>query len=481
MGLHKKLIVSFAAAAIVVIGLFSWQNFSLSKEQITGARRAKIELLTEIINNGLKSLMLEGRGSEFQKFLDNLIAEDIAAIRIFTEDGRILNSTIPGEIGQRIPYKDMSVYRAHQNLTIYYQSADGKKIFSTVVLIRNDRICQRCHGGIEQIRGILDVEYSSHESETETAGSAARIAWTALLTLFCLIGSLGLLSLYLIKRPLAEIAGSIEKDDGGDQLRRLSEGRNDEIGRIAEKMAVIMADIHRNREEIDRYHADRDLHIENMASLGELAAAVAHDIKNPLAGISGALQVLAEDFPEDSPRKEITREILEEIGRLDSAVKDLLLFARPPDMHLIPVDINAIIEKVRDRVAARAATLKVGLDLVPAAVPALMVDPEQLERAFLNIALHSLEAMPYGGQLRFVLRDSPETGEIKITVSDTGPGIPEEKLKDIFKPFFSSKHSGSGLGLAIARNIVKGHRGRIEVESAIGKGTRYTVILPETR
>jgi signal transduction histidine kinase len=481
MGLHKKFILCFAAIAFLTIGFFSWQNFRINKEQIRDNRRGKIELLNEIINNGLKSLMLEGRGREFQKFLENLIAEDIVAIRIFTEDGMILNSTVPGEIGQRFQHKDRSVLQARNDLSLFStDGGKGKKVFSKIVLIRNDRLCQRCHGGVEHIRGMLDVEFASRGTDNDIAETARGITRTALITLTLLAGSIWLLSRYLVKRPLEELISSIEKVAGGDMREQLSTNRNDEIGRLASNLNAIMADIDRKRAEIDKCRADRDVYVEKMASLGELAASVAHDIKNPLAGISGALQVLAEDFPEDSPRKDITREILDEIDRLDGAVKDLLLFARPPDMHLIPVNINAIIEKVMAKVTQRAGELKVGIDLLAAEVPAVMVDPEQLERAFGNIALHSLESMPYGGQLKFAVHDSRQQNEIEITVSDTGPGIPEDNLKDIFKPFFSSKHSGSGLGLAITRNIIEGHRGRIAVESAPGKGTRYRIILPKT-
>jgi len=481
MGLHKKFVLFFAAIALLSVGFSSWQNFRINEEQIRDNRRGKIELLSEIINNGLKSLMLEGRGREFQKFLENLIAEDIVAIRIFTEDGMILNSTVPGEIGQKFQHKNMTVYRTRNDQSIFStDGGKGKKIFSRIVLIRNDRLCQRCHGGVEHIRGMLDVEFANKGTDNDIAEAADTITRIALVTLAFLIGSIWLLSKYLMKRPLEEITHSIEKIAGGDRREQLPTYRNDEIGRLASNLNTIMADITRNREEIDRCRADRDVHIEKMASLGELAASVAHDIKNPLAGISGALQVLAEDFPDDSPRKDITREILDEIDRLDGAVKDLLLFARPPDMHLIPVDINAIIEKVMARVAPRAEAQKVSIDLIYGKVPVIMVDPDQLERALGNIALHSLQSMPYGGQLKFSVQESRDQNEIEITVSDTGPGIPEDNLKDIFKPFFSSKHSGSGLGLAITRNIIEGHRGRIAVESVFGAGTLYRIILPNT-
>lgn len=483
MGLYKKFILCFTAVALLTIVFFSWQNFRISQEQIRDNRRGKIELLNEIINNGLKSLMLEGRGREFQKFLENLIAEDIVAIRIFTADGIILNSTVPGEIGQRFQHKDLSAVRTRSEQSLFSLDEEkGRKVFSKIVLIRNDRLCQRCHGGGAHIRGMLDVEFASKGTEQAIAAAAGGVTRVALITLFLLFGAAWLLGRYLIKKPLGELIGSVEQIAGGAQGSQLPIPRGSkELGRLVSTLNAIMADIDRKRAEIDQCRADRDAYVEKMASLGELAATVAHDIKNPLAGISGALQVLAEDFPEDSPRKDIAGEILSEIDRLDGAVKDLLLFARPPDMHLIPVDINAIIEKVMARVAPRIEEQKCRMELKSTEVPAVLADPEQMGRAIGNIALHSLQSMPCGGLLEFAVQGGPEPDQVEITVSDTGPGLPGDKLKDIFKPFFSSKHSGSGLGLAITRNIVEGHRGRIEVESSPGQGTRYRIILLSIR
>lgn len=241
----------------------------------------------------------------------------------------------------------------------------------------------------------------------------------------------------------------------------------------------MLADIRRLKTDVDRCRVDKDRNIEKMASLGELAAAVAHDIKNPLAGISGALQVLAEDYADDNPRKEIACEILNEIARLDMSVKDLLVFARPPELNLILTDINAIIEKVADMLKMQTAKMNADIQFIDGKVPGIMVDPEQMEKVLLSISLHCLQSLQQGGRLTFATEDLRQTDELQITVSDTGAGMTGEKLKNIFKPFFSTKHSGTGLGLAISRNVIEHHRGRITVESRVGAGTTFRIILPK--
>lgn len=290
-----------------------------------------------------------------------------------------------------------------------------------------------------------------------------------------------LLKIYLIKKPFTEIIDSLSKVEKGDLKARILTERRDEIGTLAAKINSILSEFEKSRKEIDNYQTDKMRHIEKMASIGEVAAAVAHEIKNPLAGISGALQVLAEDFPDDSPRKEIANDVLAEIERLDRAVKDLFIFSRPPELNLILTDINAIIEKVRASIQMAALKLNVKINSISDNIPEIIVDPDQMEKALLNIANNMIYSMSDGGTLTIAAFNRLHTNEIEIALSDTGTGLYEEDIKEVFKPKFSTKRSGTGLGLAISRNIVESHKGRIEVESSIGTGSTFRIILPQKR
>lgn len=482
MDLHKKITLLFAAIAVVVVGFFSWEDIQFHKLRINASRTGRVELLTEIIGNGLRSLMIEGRGRDFQKFLENLIAEDISAIRLFTQEGKILNSTVPGEIGRRVPDKSIpSENLLLKGFSLFNRDDADKRVFSKVVLIKNDRICQRCHGGTEHIRGVLDVEFATSDSDAKMSDAIGSVARSGLIMLFVLVGSVWLLARYLLKSPLDLLAASTRRDAEGALLEKIIAGRQDEIGRLAIQFRELRADIDRKMEEIANCRADRDSRMEKMASIGELAAAVAHEIKNPLAGISGALQVLAEDFPDDSPRKEISQEILQEIERLDKAVKDLLFFAVPPELHQIPVDMHAVIDKVSRLLRPLAATLEVTTTVTADAAVSALIDPEQMEIALMNIAHFSFQSLQKGGHLTIGAYDRQDTGSIEIIMADTGPGLSEEKVAEIFRPFFSTKHSGSGLSLAITSNIINRHNGTISVESRPGTGTAFHILIPKTR
>lgn len=477
MSLHRKFTLFTALVMSAVIVVFSIINFEINKRQLRANQTDKVEHLAEIVRNGLMTIMLEGRGKEFQKFLDALVAEDIESIRIITENGSIINSTVPGEIGKKVSREYLSSYRSHEDMPAYLDSRAGGTVYSQIVLIKNDWICQRCHGNKENIRGFLDVEVSSAETEKRISDLRKTAVVSVLLVMALISVVVRLISRYLFERPVSAIIETVKKFEKGDYHSRADMQRNDELGALAESLNTILSDLEKSKAEIDRCLMDKDIHIAKMASLGELAATVAHDIKNPLAGISGALQVLAEDFPADSPRKEIAAEILNEIERLDASVKDLLVFARPPGLNVILTDINAVLEKIKYSLLPEATSLNVQINLISDNIPEVMIDPEQMEKALLNIAHSCISSMEGGGKLTVATKRKDDAGRVEIAISDTGRGIPEENLKDVFKPFFSTKHSGTGLGLAISRNIVENHGGTIEVESQRGSGTTFRIIL----
>jgi signal transduction histidine kinase len=481
MGLHKKFTLFsflFVTAAVV---LFSWQAFETVKSRIKGIQQEKVDLLSEVIANGLKTIMLEGRGKEFQKFLDTLIAEDIAAVRIYTKNGLILSSSIPGELGRHVLRESGQPLPGGGSAPQFDGNHENREIYSKSVVIRNDQLCRRCHDSKEAVNGILDVVMYTDETDRLVAASARKIGLTGLAAVVAFSAAIGMLSAWRVKRPIDEMIRSLKKVEAGDLGTKIRVKGNDEVAQLAESLNAVISDLDRSRREIDKYLTDKNLYVERMASLGELAAAVAHDIKNPLAGISGALQVLAEDFPEESPRKEIAREILNEIGRLDAAVKDLLMYARPPELNLILTDINAIIEKVVMRIEEQAAALGVKITSTSDTLSETLADPEQLERALTNMALYCLQAMQGGGTLTLSTRNNYGSGEIEIALSDTGDGIRDGEMADVFKPSFSTKHSGAGLGLAISRNAVESHKGRIEVESIPGAGSTFRIFLRQKR
>jgi len=478
MALHKKLFFAVMLPLLIALGINAWYNIRLNREQIIANHRDKVELLTEVVSNGLMTLMCEGKGKEFQKFLEALVAEDISAVRIFSQNGTILNSSVPGEVGGSISKQEIERYINGSNPSMYAKKLEGGgQAYSKIFFIKNSLMCQKCHGAGETIRGILYVEISTSEEDRQISGVARNITIFSVVAAAVLSVLASLAGRFLVGKPLAALIDSLKKSGGKEPIESSLYGRDDEIGSLASGLNEIISDLNRTKSEIDRCNTANLVHMEKMATIGELAASVAHEIKNPLAGISGALQVLAEDFPEDSPRKEIANEILTEIDRLDNSIKELIIYARPPQLNLIPTDINAIIEKIGNSLKTTASEFNVDIRLITEKMPEIMVDPGQMEQALLTIANHCLQSMREGGILTAKTRTGPGTGEVEITLSSTGEGMAEEDVREIFKPMFSRKHSGTGLGLAISRNIIEGHRGRIEVESHYEAGTAFRIIL----
>ena len=227
-----------------------------------------------------------------------------------------------------------------------------------------------------------------------------------------------------------------------------------------------------------------------MASIGELASGIAHEIRNPLAGIQGAIQILAEGFPEDDARRRVTDEIQKQIYKLERLVKDLLNYAKPVPTNYLPTDMNQLVDKVFTFFTmqrGRPGNVKIEKNFF-SPLPKTMVNPNSMEQAFLNIILNAQKAMPRGGTFTISTEalpgrrdDGKEVQEVQIIFEDTGIGIPKENLPKIFNPFFSTRSDGTGLGLSITKNIIEEHGGRIEVESQVNMGTKFIITLPATK
>jgi len=236
------------------------------------------------------------------------------------------------------------------------------------------------------------------------------------------------------------------------------------------------ASIFRDVTERDRIR-DELAHRESLAAIGEMAAAVAHEIKNPLAGIAGAVKMIGRAFPPEDPRSEVVEEIQDQVRRLDRTIREMLTFARPTTPRLASIDLKEFLGRMM-RVLGEEPALKV--HEVTMDVPdglEVRADPQLLENILVNLLLNAGQAIEGEGG-RIALRATETADGTEIAVEDSGPGIPDDVLPRLFKPFFTTRTRGTGLGLTIVHKFVGLMGGRIEVESAPGKGTTFCVRLP---
>jgi two-component system NtrC family sensor kinase len=220
--------------------------------------------------------------------------------------------------------------------------------------------------------------------------------------------------------------------------------------------------------------------VEQMAGIGQMAANVAHEIRNPLIAVGGFARQLHEALESEDERREYTSIILEEVTRLEQILREQLTLERHLQPVLAPVDINQILRDVRKLLSHGFLSSRTRLiGRLADSLPVTMGDANQLKQAFLNVVNNAIQSMTEGGTIE--MSTEQRGRDIIVTVTDTGPGIPPEVMSKLFVPFFTTRKSGSGLGMAVTRRIVENHGGNIDVESEVGAGTVVRISLPIVR
>ena len=286
----------------------------------------------------------------------------------------------------------------------------------------------------------------------------------------------GLLGSWLISRSLArpinELTGAMAVVGAGQLDHPITPRSKDEIGELAGAFGRMTNNLRQSRAAL--------VQSEKLASIGEMAAAVAHGLRNPLASLRAAAQ-LVRHHPEAPSSQEHLDAIIEEVDRLDRRISHLLSFSRPAPFHPLQESVPRLLEGLLPAFSQLLRERGVELQLdVPGGLPDVRVDPLQLEQALVEIVSNALDAMPSGGRLRIAASmdgNGLGAGHVTIEVADTGPGIPDHVLPSVCEPFFTTRQEGTGLGLAIAKRYVEQNGGRLEIVSRPG-ATSIRVRLP---
>ncbi|MBM4161088.1 MAG: HAMP domain-containing protein [Ignavibacteria bacterium] len=272
--------------------------------------------------------------------------------------------------------------------------------------------------------------------------------------------------------------GPIEIEHLARSLNTMAKQIETEKRELEEWANTLERKVEERAEEMKKINAQL-FRSEKLASLGKLAAGVAHEINNPLTGILTNSSLLLEDVDKDDPRREDVEVMVKETIRCREIVKRLLDFARQTKPQKRLANINALIDNIVLLVRNQASFRSISIEKRLAdQLPELLIDPDQIQQVFVNIILNAAEAMAKGGKLEIASQPSRDGRSITVTFSDTGPGIPEPHRERIFDPFYTTKEHGTGLGLSISYGIIEQHGGTISVESTVGKGSTFTIQLP---
>jgi two-component system NtrC family sensor kinase len=490
--LSFKVIFVTSLILIFAISFNVWWNTSLHGASIEKLTHEKTKIISEFIEENVVRAMEKGRHFDMHRILKTFaVYRDVRKISLFSIDGTIKASTQDDELNKKVGDVEFYLKDHHFIREEMVQLQDGRKerervyYYNTSILNRPE--CFQCHDKEKKIIGVLTVANSLKEMDTMLWKIEIHSIILAVITIAFLSFVLGFLFFKFVNVPIKKLTETMKKAEKGDLTVRVNVKSRDEMGSLADNLNIMIEKLNFAKEEAEEYHQELIQRADRMASIGELASGIAHEIRNPLAGIQGAIQILAEGFSKEDSRTQVTDEIQKQIYRLERLVKDLLNYAKPVPANYLPTDINQLVDKVLSffmTQQGRSVGFKIEKKLF-SSLPKTMIDPSSMEQAFLNIILNAQKAMPVGGTFTVSTRalperkdDGKEVHEVQIIFEDTGVGIPGENLPKIFDPFFSTRSDGTGLGLSITKNIVEQHGGEIEVESRVNVGTKFIITLP---
>jgi signal transduction histidine kinase len=467
--LFFKIILATSLILIVAISFNVWWNTSLHEASIERLTLEKTKIIAEFIERNVVQAMERGRHFDMHRILKNYATyREIRRILLLRPDGTVKASTQDQDLNLRI--EDMDSFLKNQyfvreeTVRLGGGNTEKERVFYFNNPIANRPECYQCHGQKDGIIGVLIVSHSLKGMDEMISKIEVHSIILAILTIGFLSTVLGFFFFRFINLPITRLTKTMRRAEDGDLSVRVNIKRKDEMGRLAENLNTMIEKLHLAKEEAEQYHEELIQRADRMASIGELASGIAHEIRNPLAGIQGAIQILAEGFPEDDARRGVTDEIQKQIYKLERLVKNLLNYAKPVPTNYLATDMNQLVDKMLSffmTQRGKPENVKVEKKFF-SPLPKIMLDPNSMEQAFLNLILNARKAMPKGGTLTISTHallarrdDSKDVQEVQIIFEDTGIGIAGENLHKIFNPFFSTRSDGTGLGLSITRNIIE--------------------------
>jgi two-component system NtrC family sensor kinase len=516
------LAVKLAACLIVGIllpfALFGYWNLRLQRRHSEQIVLEWAHRISDLMRHGTRYQMLRNDRQALYDFIRTVGNEPgVRRVRVYNEQGRISFSTDPAEVGRKVNTDSPACHPCHVDRRPAVRGFDRSRIFANngervlqlIQPIENEASCSAaaCHAHPPERRvlGVIGTDLSLAEVDAQLASHQWQLLlFTGLAVVLVCAISMGFVW-RVVRRPVRELTAGTEKVSGGDLRHRLAVQSNDELGHLAASFNKMTADLERANAQVAEWTRTLEQRVaaktkelesvyasllvtEKMASLGKLAAAVAHEVNNPLFGILTYARLIRKELerPESdlanrASMVEQVKTIEHEIHRCGQIMRNLLAFARQAPVEQAPQDLNVLIERAAKLVRHQCEMQAIELVLsVAEHLPELSCDGGKIQQVILVLLSNAIEAMPRGGRLEVSCESDRVEGVARVCVRDSGAGIPPEILPRLFDPFFTTKDTGqnTGLGLAIARGIIEQHGGTISVSSEPGQGAEFVVTLP---
>jgi two-component system, NtrC family, sensor kinase len=519
--LSAKLNVLLLGAMVLIFALVGYLNVRLHRKHLEQYTLLSAERISDVVKHGTTEYMLRNDREGLYRSIKMMASEPgMEKIRIFDQEGRISYTTDAAEQNHVVDKTAEACYACHaQSQPLakvnrpdrfrIYRNASGTRVLGIINPIENQPSCSNaaCHAhpAEQKILGVIDTNLSLAKADVQLAESSRKMMGYTACGLVLIAVLSWLVIWQVVGRPVKALHEGTEHLASGDLGYQIDVRSSDEIGELARSFNGMSRELeteHKENAAWTRTLEDRvdqktrelkkahehALHTEKMASIGKMAAVLAHEINNPLSGILTYAKLLRKwtdrDDAGQSRRKDISEAldlIAVESRRCGDLVKNLLTFSRTTPMNLQPTEINKVIERSLKLVQHQfdLAGVHVELQLDPD-LPLVQCDGAQIEQVLLVLMMNAVDAMPQGGNLWCTTRHDREEQVVRTVVRDDGSGIPPEILPRIFEPFLTTKETGRGvgLGLAISQSILERHSGKIEVQSETGRGTTFTLTLP---
>lgn len=518
--LSLKLIVWLVGSMAAVFALLGYQIVRIHRQNLEEMTNVMAESISNTIKDSTRYSMLQNHRDEVYHIIDTIGAKQgIKKIRIFNKEGKITFSTDINEVNTFVNTQAEACYGCHnlQQPLSHLDRPDrmrtyksgNERIMGLISPIENESACSsascHAHSPDKRVLGVLDVSLSLARVDRTIAQGQESMIERFIAAIIIVAVTFAILIWLVIHRRIKQLTRGTKQVAQGHLDYRIGVSSTDEIGELASSFNEMTERLYAANDELTTWAKTMErrvdektaelrraneemIRVERMASVGKLAAIVAHEINNPLAGILTYAKLLLKKLNSSS---EISNErfkhelemVAGESARCGEIVKNLLQFSRQSAPNLQPRDINEVVRQSIRLVQHKMdlMNLEVHLDL-ERNLPPVVCDEQQVKQALVALLINACEAMrPNEGSLEMRSRHIPERRVVELVVKDNGIGIDEETQKHIFEPFFTTKEAikGMGLGLAVVFGIISRHSGKIRVESAPGQGAAFIIELPE--
>lgn len=524
--LRFKVSVYLFVALSVATALSAWLFLKQRQEDLQSVVASHVTQIADVVVASTRYAMLLNQRDIAEKIIEDIGKQKgIARLRVISKDGTVIHSNRKAEVGFSIGQQDEPCIRCHQTSQPLKQVSDekrwdifeskaGHRVLTSMHAIRNEPTCSSAscheHPADQSVLGIVDIAYSLKEIDQSMNEHVVQVVGLAFVFIFLLSGSVGYLLQRMIYLPLKDLEAGAGKISAGQLDQTIPVRSADEFGRLAGSFNQMTAALAQSRSELNGFIQGLEAKVEErtkellaaraevaqgekLASIGVLAAGIAHELNNPLTGVLTFTSLMRKKAPDGSEDAADLDLVIGETKRCASIIRRLLDFAR----EKVPVkgffNLNQVIADTVHFVERPASLqqIEITCDLDPA-LPPVWGDADLLKQVVMNLLVNAQQAIEGRGKITVQSRTRTSTNPgdpevspthmIELAITDTGCGIPAANLQRIFDPFFTSKEvgKGTGLGLSVSYGIVKAHGGKISVESVVGAGTTFRVELPIT-